>query len=112
MLKSFFWISQTVFVLLIAAPAWAAEDIEVQNKAYWLCKNQKEVRTIRVQISNAGVCSTYYSKQGTEKVVGSGKNHDSCMSFMNNIRTNLEKSNWACRDISATRITASSGTAE
>lgn len=108
MLKSFL---QTSFVLLLAGPAlaFAAEDIEVENKAYWLCKNLKEVRTIRVQVSDAGICSTFYSKLGSETRVGSGKNHDSCMNFMNNIRTNLEKSNWNCRDISATRITASQG---
>lgn len=102
---------QTFFVLLCAGPAlaFAAEEVEVQNKAYWLCKHRKEVRTIRVQVSDGGVCSTFYSKQGSEKVVGSGKNHDSCMSFMNNIRVNLEKSNWNCRDISAARITASQG---
>lgn len=110
MLKSLTWTSQIIFVLLCAGSVGtlAQAEVELENKAYWLCKNQKEVRTIRVHISNQGICSTLYSKQGTEKVVGSGKNHDSCMSFMNNIRTNLEKSNWSCRDISTTRITASS----
>lgn len=110
MLKSFLLILQTLILLLSAGPVGAlAEDtsVEVENKAYWLCKNQKEVRTIRVQISNQGVCSTYYSKQGTEKVVGSGKNHDSCVTFLNSIKGNLEKANWNCRDISSTRITAS-----
>jgi len=87
--------------------AWAANTVEVHNRAYWLCKNQKEVRTIRVHVSGDGVCSTLYSKQGAEKIVGSGKNQESCLNFLNNIKGNLEKSNWACRDISATRITAS-----
>lgn len=82
-----------------------AQPAEVENKAYWMCKNRKEVRTIRVQIDN-GICSTYYSKLGEEKRVGSGKNHGSCVNFLNNIKTNLENSNWTCRDISAARITA------
>lgn len=90
-----------------AATVYAEQVVEVQNKAYWLCKNKKEARTIRVQVDKANICTTYYSKQGTEKSVGSGKSHASCMSFLENIKTNLEKSNWACRDISATRITAS-----
>lgn len=110
MQKSFFLILQTILVLLCAgsAGAWAqADSVEVENKAYWLCKNHKEVRTIRIQISTQGVCSTFYSKQGAEKVVGSGKNHDSCFNFLNSIKGNLEKANWNCRDISATRITAS-----
>lgn len=92
-----------------AAWAWATEPVvEVENKSYWLCKNKKDVRTIRVYVDKDGVCSTHYAKAGVEKVVGSGKNHDSCAHFLENIKTNLEKSNWVCRDITSTRITASS----
>jgi len=81
--------------------------IEVGNKSYWICKNKKEVRTIRVQIdAETNLCATLYSKLGSEKVVGSGKMHDSCMSFLSNIKDNLEKSNWSCRDISSTKITS------
>jgi hypothetical protein len=87
--------------------AAAEQIVELENKAYWLCKNHKEVRTIRVHVNGQGVCSTMYTKLGDEKVVGSGKNHESCLNFLNNIKTNLEKSNWNCRDISATRISAS-----
>ena len=96
-----------VSVLFLNVASATEEVVEVDNKAYFLCKNKAEVRTIRVQIDEHGICSTHYSKQGSEKNVGSGKNHESCMNFMNNIKTNLEKSNWACRDISASRITAS-----
>jgi hypothetical protein len=84
----------------------AESIVEVENKSYWMCKNRKEVRTIRVQVDGAA-CITFYSKLGSEKNVGSGKNQESCVSFLNNIKSNLEKSNWNCRDISATRITAS-----
>lgn len=102
---------QKLFVVALmtigASAAFAEQVVEVQNKHYWLCKNKKEVRTIRVAVDKENICSTYYSKQGSEKAVGSGKSHASCLNFLNNIKTNLEKSNWACRDISATRITAS-----
>jgi hypothetical protein len=93
---------------LMAGPVLAAAEstVEVENKAYWLCKNRKEVRTIRVQVDN-GICTTFYSKLGSEKSVGSGKNQESCVNFLNNIKGNLEKSSWSCRDISAARITAS-----
>ncbi len=81
--------------------------VEVGNKAYWICKNKKEVRTIRVYIdSKTNICETLYSKMGSEKLVGSGKMHGSCMSFLSNIRTNLEASNWNCRDISTATITS------
>lgn len=80
---------------------------EVDNEAYWLCKNKGEVRTIRVHINTEGICTTFYSKSGSEKPVGSGRNQDACMNFLNNIKTNLEKSSWNCRDITDTKITAS-----
>ena len=96
----------TLICVAVSFGAAAEGAVEVENKAYWLCKNRKEVRTIRVQVDN-GICTTFYSKLGSEKNVGSGKNNESCENFLNNIRTNLEKSNWNCRDISATRITAS-----
>jgi hypothetical protein len=83
-----------------------AEESSSDNKAYWLCKHRKEVRTIRVRINEKGVCETRYSKEGEEKVVGSGKNHESCMNFLNSIKANLEKSNWSCRDITDTQITS------
>lgn len=105
----FLKIQKTILVFslaLIGASAVAEGASEVSNKLYYICKNQKEVRTMRVQIEASGVCVTYYSKQGSEKNVGSGKNHDSCANFLNNIKTNLEKSNWNCRDISSTKITS------
>ncbi len=109
MFESFNNSLKAVVITVIATLSYGAvaqSPAEVENQSYFLCKNQKEVRTIRVQVE-AGVCTTFYSKLGNEKNVGSGKNNESCVNFLNNIKTNLEKSNWNCRDISATRITAS-----
>jgi hypothetical protein len=100
-------------VIILSVGSWgflssAQEDSpEVSNKAYWICKNKKEVRTIRVIVdSKTKECTTLYSKSGSEKEVGSGKWQESCVNFLTNIRTNLEKSNWTCRDISSTQITS------
>lgn len=93
----------TIF-LLLGTSAFAEDS--AKDKAYWLCKNKKEVRTIRVHIDSKNVCSTIYTKQGEQKVVGSGKNHESCMKFLDGVKTNLEKSNYSCRDISDTTITS------
>ena len=93
----------SILMLLLCSLAQADDQA---NKAYWLCKSKKQVRTIRVHVDQGGICSTVYSKEGAEKVVGSGKNHESCLNFLNNIKTNLEKSNWTCRDISSARVTA------
>ena len=108
MLQSWVMLKPILAFTLMAGPFARAEQIvEVENKAYYLCKNKKDVRTIRVHVESGGICATLYSKQGEEKLVGSGKNQESCINWLNNIRTNLEKSNWTCRDISAARVTAS-----
>jgi hypothetical protein len=96
-----------ILFLVTWSLAHADQVVEVENKAYWMCKSKKQVRTIRVHVDKAGICSTFYSKDGSEKSVGSGKNHESCLQFLNNIKTNLEKSAWTCRDISSARMTAS-----
>ena len=106
-----FRFTQCLLIVLfatVASFAHAEGSQEIASKIYYLCKNKKEVRTIRVHINEqSGLCSTVYSRDGAEKAVGSGKNQESCVGFLNNIKTNLEKSNWTCRDISATTISAS-----
>ncbi|MGE0528216.1 MAG: hypothetical protein AB7G93_17475 [Bdellovibrionales bacterium] len=91
--------------ILPAGLAFADPAGESTNKAYWLCKSRRDVRTIRVHVDKEGTCKTIYSKGGAQKVVGSGKNLQSCMGFLENVKGNLEKSNWSCRDISSTQIT-------
>ncbi len=93
--------------LFLGVTAHCEASEESETKIYWLCKNKKEVRTIRVQVNpKSRICSTLYSKLGEEKVVGSGRNYDSCVGFLTSIKANLGNSNWTCRDISSTKITA------
>ena len=96
----------SLILLFSCSLAFAEQVVEIENKAYWLCKSKKQVRTIRVHVDETGTCTTMYSKENSEKSVGSGKNQESCLNFLNNIKTNLEKSNWTCRDISSARMTA------
>ncbi len=95
------------FSLMAPAFVLAQGAVEVENKSYWMCRYRKEVRTIRVHVDSEGMCSTFYSKFGSEKMIGSGRHLESCNKFLENVRTNLEKSNWACKDITNTRMTAS-----
>ena len=95
----------TIFIFGFSVSSFA-EETEISNRAYIICKNRKEVRTMRVEIQKDNLCHAYYGKMGVEKSVGSGRNHDSCLGFISSIRTNLEKSDWKCRDISSSKITA------
>jgi hypothetical protein len=74
-------------------------------KSYWLCKHKKDVRTVRVQVDQKGICFTFYTKNGVDQYIGSGRNHDRCLAFLENIKNKLEGSSWSCRDISDTKIT-------
>ena len=90
-------------IVLMSGPVWAQAPAEVSNASYWMCSHQAEVRTIRVAAQN-GSCATLYSKRGVEKSVGSGQFNESCLNFLSNIKTNLEKSGWTCRDITSSKM--------
>jgi hypothetical protein len=98
-----------IATLFVFADKAMSEEQEAAQKVYLICKNKKEVRTMRVQVAPDGICHAYYSKEGVEKEIGSGRNHESCKNFVMSIKTNLEKSNWACRDISDTKIISAVG---
>jgi hypothetical protein len=75
-----------------------------QPDTYILCKSVGWVRTIRVDAVDQG-CQTTYTKAGVDRVVGQSKSLRSCRSFLSNIRSNLEKNKWGCRDIKSAQIT-------
>lgn len=82
-----------------------------QVEEYALCekKNSKDVRTIRVNIfqptgADDRKCETIYTKKGKDEIIGSGKYEGTCYQFLRNIKENLEKANWTCKDISKAQI--------
>lgn len=95
-----------VILLSFSFVAFADQIKETNNKAYWLCQHSKNVRTVRVHLDKPDLCVTYYSKYGKEKQIGSGRNLSSCLNFLQNVKNNLEKSGWKCRDISGTTISS------
>lgn len=58
-----------------------------------------------MEIDQDNICHSFYGKMGEEKRVGKGRNHDSCMDFINNIKKTIETSGFTCRDISRSVIT-------
>jgi hypothetical protein len=65
---------------------------------YVICKNNKTVRTIRIEKSNsAGTCSTTYTKAGIDRIVGSGRSVSGCIKILENVKGNLEEADWRCR---------------
>ena len=96
------------FVLVgISIVANAAEDQKAS--AFVLCKNQKNVRTIRVMPDQKqDNCTITYSREGVDEVVGSNRSISSCKSILKNIQENLESSKWSCRSVQSAQVTTSS----
>ena len=65
-------------------------------KNYLICKSRGQVRSVYVETHTAG-CRTHYSKMGVSEVIGSGQNTNSCVQFLNNVRSNLEDASWTCK---------------
>ena len=92
-----------LILLLVSPMVFAAKP----KPTVFMCKNSKIVRTIKVEtLDESGLCRTTYTKAGVDKEVGNGLKRQSCMGFLNNIKGNLEKAHWNCKDVSH-RITSS-----
>lgn len=68
-----------------------------------LCKNNKVVRTLRVELGEDQKCRTIYNKQGVDQLIGSGQNPGSCEEFLSGVRKNLEEAKWNCREVKEAR---------
>lgn len=101
------------FVLLIAfltgslCLAQETKETKQDSKSYILCRRDNMARTIRVDVAKNGSCVATYTKEGVDQVVGRSGTSDMCESVSKNIRTNLEKASWKCRDVGEARISSS-----
>ncbi|PIS11968.1 MAG: hypothetical protein COT73_01110 [Bdellovibrio sp. CG10_big_fil_rev_8_21_14_0_10_47_8] len=74
---------------------------------YLICKNKDVVRTVRVLKKDEGGCKTMYTKEGVDKVVSESTYSAGCWKILGNIKINLEKASWKCKDISDSRVSSS-----
>ncbi|MER2513220.1 MAG: hypothetical protein ABTQ25_12540 [Nitrosomonas ureae] len=101
------WVFSFIFLFLFSfsASLRVASNFAFaeETSTYFLCRNKKMIRTIRVERVPAdnGNCETVYTKSGVDRSVGSGINVSSCLRFAENIRRNLEIADWKCQDITA-----------
>ncbi len=94
----------------IASEANSSGDsiTEADSKTtYLMCKSKSRVRTLRVLKEKNGSCVTTYTKNGVDQKVSHSGSADRCSKVLANIRINLEKSNWKCKDISEARVSSS-----
>lgn len=63
---------------------------------FFLCKREKEVRSIRVD-NSPGKCKIIYTKQGVDQTMGQSTLPSDCEAVQGRIRKNLEDGSWKCR---------------
>ena len=102
----------TILAIMISSFAWAQESslpsAGQENKTtYLICKNGPSVRTLRVLTEKNGGCVTTYTKEGVDQSVAHSWKSDRCSKVLANIRINLEKAQWKCKDISEARVSSS-----
>jgi hypothetical protein len=74
--------------------------------SYTLCRNQKTVRTLRVDRDEKKSCVAIYTKSGVDKEVARGLNVMSCQKVVENIKINLDKAGWKCKDVGDATMTS------
>jgi hypothetical protein len=85
------------------------EASTAKDATYLICKNKAVVRTLRVSKKSNGGCLATYTKDGVDQVVGQSWATERCSKVIGNIRENLEKAHWKCKDISEARVSSSEG---
>ena len=73
---------------------------------YIMCRNGKEVRTIRVEKKGRG-CRALYTKNGVDQVVGKSATSEICQKVAGRIKVNLENGDWKCKDVNQARVSSS-----
>jgi hypothetical protein len=94
----------TALTLVFALCANASTDKKAST--FVLCKNQKDVRTIRVTPDDNG-CTTTYTKSGQDEVVEQNRSSSACKERLKSLQEHLEASQWACRSVQKAAVTYS-----
>ena len=99
------WIFLLLFVVMgfqaqAQATTEAAQDLELSV----ICRNKKEVRTLRVEKDPSGKCSAIYTKLGRDQNIGLATNESSCTEILRKVRVNLEAADWKCREVKESRV--------
>lgn len=94
------------FILIFNQFSFAQTELEPE--AFVICKLHSHVRTIAVH-KKGDSYETVYSKFGKAQVIGSGRSIESNKGFLGNVRTNLEKSGWNCREVKEASVVRATG---
>jgi hypothetical protein len=105
-----FRVSATIAIAIAFSVISTKGEAAVDQKmsAFVLCKNEKNVRSIRILPDKDNNCTITYSKGTSEEVVGADRSLSNCKSILKNIQANLESSKWSCKSYQKAALTTSS----
>ncbi len=83
-------------------------NVAAENSAYVMCRSHSVVRTIRILKTPSGFCEATYTKDGVDQQVARSSKLEACKTVLERIRSNLEKAQWSCKDISQARVSSES----
>lgn len=81
-------------IFFLGSNSRAAED-----HALVICRKEKAVRTLRVEVSAPEKCRTLYAKSGVEQSIGQNTKTASCIEYSDGVRATLEGAGWVCKQI-------------
>jgi hypothetical protein len=73
------------------------------NHYFYICKNQKVVRTLRMDKKSAN-CQAIYTKDGVDKVIGSAQKTFSCVEVLDGVKKTLTDAGWKCKEVKGEQI--------
>lgn len=71
-----------------------------------MCRNQKDVRTLRIEKASGEKCAAFYSKNGTEQNIGSSRKHEDCLSYTKKVQDILERNKWICKEVPVSTLSS------
>lgn len=102
--KSALKIEEALFSITMTVLFFSSIASASLGDALVLCKHNKSVRTLRIEMGDDKKCRAIYTKQGVDETIGSGQDPNSCAEIVSNVRKNLEEGNWVCREVKEARV--------
>src|SRR5687768_9089526 len=90
-------------ITLILSSVAAIAEVSIPKLSV-MCRNSREVRTLRIEKDPKGGCITIYTKYGKDQNIGKAQNPQSCVDILKRVETTLTAADWKCREVEESRV--------
>lgn len=71
----------------------------IPGESLVICKRDKSVRTLRVEVTTDSRCRAIYTKQGVDQSIATSQSRKVCAEVVAGVRKTLEDAKWTCREV-------------